>query len=215
MERFAKNFRRLSPSAQKRLTVENDDWPNAFSLADLLKLYEKTGIPLVFDFHHHRFCPGVDGWLNFPKVWMMYLTRVAHCIAIVQVACLRKRRSKLRWRLGQKVSNLHLNQYPLLGVIRAIAFGTVMRPNPQLPEVYKLTSDDGAGVRPVVHWSESQEGRRPSAHSDFVAGPLRLYGLDDQVDVMIEAKAKELALLRLRDPNFKPSAAAMATLGDE
>ena len=66
-----------------------------------------------------------------------------------------------------------------------------------------------------MHWSESQEGRRPSAHSDFVAGPLRLYGLDDKVDVMIEAKAKELALLRLRDPNFKPSAAAMATLGDE
>jgi len=39
-----------------------------------------------------------------------------------------------------------------------------------------------AGVRPVVHWSESQEGRKPHAHSDFVEGPLRLYGLDDQVD---------------------------------
>ena len=67
MGRFAKNFRRLSPSAQKRLTVENDDWPNAFSLADLLKLHEKTGIPLVFDFHHHRFCPGVNHWLMPPR----------------------------------------------------------------------------------------------------------------------------------------------------
>ena len=65
-------------------------------------------------------------------------------------------------------------------------------------------------VRPVVHWSESQEGRKPSAHSDFVKGPLRLYGLDDQVDVMIEAKGKELALLRLRDPQYTPSAAALA-----
>lgn len=24
------------------------------------------------------------------------------------------------------------------------------------------------GVRPVVHWSESQPGRRPHAHSDYV-----------------------------------------------
>lgn len=66
-----------------------------------------------------------------------------------------------------------------------------------------------------MHWSESQEGRRPSAHSDFVKGPLRLYGFDDRVDVMIEAKGKELALLRLRDPNFKPAAAALATISDD
>ncbi len=24
------------------------------------------------------------------------------------------------------------------------------------------------GVRPVVHWSESQEGRKPHAHSDYI-----------------------------------------------
>lgn len=55
------------------------------------------------------------------------------------------------------------------------------------------------GVRPVVHWSESQEGRMPKAHSDFVRGPLTLHGLEGDVDVMIEAKAKEQALLQLRD----------------
>ena len=66
-------------------------------------------------------------------------------------------------------------------------------------------------MRPVVHWSESQAGRKPHAHSDFVSGPLRLYGLDSEVDVMIESKAKELALQRLRDPGFVPSAAALAT----
>lgn len=56
-----------------------------------------------------------------------------------------------------------------------------------------------AGVRPVVHWSESQAGRKPLAHSDFVYGPLDLYGHEADVDVMIEAKAKEQALLRYRD----------------
>lgn len=50
------------------------------------------------------------------------------------------------------------------------------------------------GVRPVVHWSESQEGRMPKAHSDYVEGPMNLYG--HEVDVMIEAKCKELALQR-------------------
>ena len=58
MQRFAKNFRRLSPGAQKRLTVENDDTPNSYSISDLMTLHEETGIPLVFDFHHHKFCPG-------------------------------------------------------------------------------------------------------------------------------------------------------------
>ena len=58
------------------------------------------------------------------------------------------------------------------------------------------------GVRPVVHWSESQAGRRPLAHSDFVEAPLEgiLYGFDVRnVDIMIEAKAKERALLKCRE----------------
>lgn len=55
------------------------------------------------------------------------------------------------------------------------------------------------GIRPVIHWSESQAGRKPLAHSDYVQGPLQLYGHDAEVDVMIEAKMKEAALLRYRD----------------
>ena len=55
------------------------------------------------------------------------------------------------------------------------------------------------GIRPVVHWSESQEGRKPHAHSDLVDGPIDLFGLEAGVDVMIEAKHKERALLRYRE----------------
>ncbi len=47
LQRFAANFRRLSPGCQKRLTVENDDIPNSYSMQDLLPLHDKTGIPLV------------------------------------------------------------------------------------------------------------------------------------------------------------------------
>ena len=65
MERFAKNFKRLSPNAQKRLTLENDDWPSGFAVSDLLWVHKEAGIPIVFDFHHHKFCPGAE---NCPSI---------------------------------------------------------------------------------------------------------------------------------------------------
>ena len=58
LERFAENFKKLSPRCQKRLTVENDDLANSFSVADLLPLARKIKVPLVFDFHHYKFCKG-------------------------------------------------------------------------------------------------------------------------------------------------------------
>ena len=54
-------------------------------------------------------------------------------------------------------------------------------------------------VRPAVHWSESQEDRKPHAHSDYIQGPMNLHGKEADVDVMIEAKCKERTLLRFRD----------------
>ena len=30
----------------------------AFSVRDLLPMSQQTGTPIVFDFHHHRFCSG-------------------------------------------------------------------------------------------------------------------------------------------------------------
>ena len=58
MARFAQEFKTLSPNVRARLTVENDDWPSAFAISDLMWLHRETGIPLVFDFHHWKFCPG-------------------------------------------------------------------------------------------------------------------------------------------------------------
>ena len=58
MDRFILNFQRLSPSVQTRLTVENDDKESMYSVKDLMYIHEKTGIPIVFDYHHHKFCTG-------------------------------------------------------------------------------------------------------------------------------------------------------------
>lgn len=58
LTRFVAAVSRLSRGAAARLTVENDDRPNCFSVADLLPLSAATGIPITFDAHHHRFCGG-------------------------------------------------------------------------------------------------------------------------------------------------------------
>ena len=58
MDRFCKNFERLSDSVKSRLTVENDDKESMYSVKDLMYIHERIGIPIVFDYHHHKFCTG-------------------------------------------------------------------------------------------------------------------------------------------------------------
>lgn len=52
---FVRNFDRLSARVKQRLTVENDD--KTYTPEDLLPLCLETGIPLVYDVHHHRCHP--------------------------------------------------------------------------------------------------------------------------------------------------------------
>jgi UV DNA damage endonuclease len=49
------------------------------------------------------------------------------------------------------------------------------------------------GIVPVVHYSEPKEGNKPQAHADYIKEIPDTYGVD--VDIMVEAKAKELAIL--------------------
>ena len=52
---FARNLQLLSSRVRSRLTVENDD--KTYTPADLLPICKATGIPLVYDVHHHRCNP--------------------------------------------------------------------------------------------------------------------------------------------------------------
>lgn len=59
MQRFCDNFQLLSDSTKSRLVIENDDKASMFSISDLFYgVYMKIGIPITFDYHHHRFCDG-------------------------------------------------------------------------------------------------------------------------------------------------------------
>lgn len=52
LDRFRKNYARLSQSVKNRLVLENDDV--VWSVHDLLPLCQELNIPLVLDFHHHN-----------------------------------------------------------------------------------------------------------------------------------------------------------------
>jgi len=54
LQRFADNFQSLSDAVKSRLTIENDDKESLYTVKDLMYLYEKARIPIVFDYHHHR-----------------------------------------------------------------------------------------------------------------------------------------------------------------
>lgn len=58
IKRFISAYERLDESIKKRLTVENDDKANQYSVKELMAIYETVGVPIVFDYHHHRFCDG-------------------------------------------------------------------------------------------------------------------------------------------------------------
>ena len=66
-------------------------------------------------------------------------------------------------------------------------------------EALELAMSTWSNIKPVVHYSESKalhesnDKLNPRAHSDYVTNYIDTYGND--IDIMIEAKAKELALL--------------------
>jgi UV DNA damage endonuclease len=57
-QKFCQKFELLSDSCKKRLTVENDDSPNQYSVKMLYDwVHTKINIPIVFDQHHFLFGP--------------------------------------------------------------------------------------------------------------------------------------------------------------
>lgn len=132
MERFCRNFNLLNDSVKSRLTVENDDRANLFSTKDLYEgIYTRTGIPIVFDYHHHKF-----------------------------------RCSELSER-----------------------------------DALALAVSTWGEIVPTCHYSESaliKEGKKKvaNAHSDYIYDKIENYG--HRLDIVIEAKAKEKALMKYR-----------------
>jgi UV DNA damage endonuclease len=57
LKRWCDNFQLLDDNTKSRLTIENDDKQSAYTVRDLMYVHENTGIPIVFDYHHHTCHP--------------------------------------------------------------------------------------------------------------------------------------------------------------
>ena len=70
-------------------------------------------------------------------------------------------------------------------------------------EAVRLAASTWGDIRPVVHYSESRADEhddptiKPQAHSDSYVNAIDFHGLD--LDVMLEAKHKEIALFKMRE----------------
>ena len=53
VETLSRRIDELPDNIRKRLTLENDE--TAYSVVDLLAVHQQTGVPIVFDTHHHVF----------------------------------------------------------------------------------------------------------------------------------------------------------------
>ncbi|WP_270180414.1 UV DNA damage repair endonuclease UvsE [Alkalihalobacillus sp. CinArs1] len=52
LERFYENFNTVSDRIKERITLENDD--KTYNAEETLEVCEKTGVPFIFDYHHHK-----------------------------------------------------------------------------------------------------------------------------------------------------------------
>jgi len=83
MKRFCENFQKLSHSVQSRLTVENDDKMNGYTIQDLFDgIYSEINVPIVFDFQHN-WCNSSEydsetAFLLAKSTWTMNTTPVVH-----------------------------------------------------------------------------------------------------------------------------------------
>ena len=57
LQRWVDGFKLLDDNTKSRLTIENDDKQSAYTVRDLMFIHEHTGIPIVFDYHHHTCHP--------------------------------------------------------------------------------------------------------------------------------------------------------------
>lgn len=152
VERWVACYRDLPEQARRRLVLENDDV--RFSATDVLRIHERTGVPLVFDLQHHQ-C------LNPERLpWRSTLERFLHT-----------------WPDAVR-PKIHYSS-----------------PRTQMREVVRVNRKTGKKekVLQAPLWTAHADYIHPFDFIRFASETKHL-----KFDIMLEAKAKDLALQRLR-----------------
>jgi UV DNA damage endonuclease len=172
LDRFATRCDLLPHRARHRLALENDD--KRFSVADIMWVHRRTGVPLVFDYLHFQ---------NHNPEGMLLMEALQVC-------------------LGSWPQNVRPK-------IHFSSPRTAMR-------VIERTGLQGERTEPMMR------APRPHQHADFI-DPFEFTDFVTKVktvdlpefDFMLEAKAKDLAVLHLREhlTRFAPDAMCWGSNG--
>jgi UV DNA damage endonuclease len=84
LQRWVEKFELLDDNTKSRLSIENDDKISAYTVRDLMFIHENTGIPIVFDYHHHTCHP--DGMSHKEALEMAISTWPKDITPIVHVS---------------------------------------------------------------------------------------------------------------------------------
>jgi UV DNA damage endonuclease len=182
LDRWARAYDRLSARARARVVVENDEL--CFDLSDVMELHRRTGVRVVFDYHHHR-CKPAGGLESLPSA-----------LAAAFATWPDPQRPKVH--LSSPRTELRLVKRPIRSrrVARAAPRRTVTSRDtatpaaaaPEAPRSRKRV--ETVLVAPTV----DQHADLPSPWDAIEL----LRALPRAADVMVEAKAKDVAVLWLR-----------------
>jgi len=160
IDRWIKNYYRLSESCRARLVVENDDKGSMYSARELFQMvHSVTDIPITFDYWHHTFNTGdiseEEAFFMARSTWEKH--------GVTQCTHYSESRRAEQKRLVEDLfrrNNISMNLS-------------------KWPTFEKLYKD----------YSKIKE----QAHADYILTTPNTYNVDS-LDIVVEAKAKELAL---------------------
>ena len=163
IDRWIRNYDRLSDRLKSRLVIENDDKESMYSVRDLYEMvHTRIGIPITFDYWHHTFNTGdlseKEAFFLARETWDKY--NVTQCTHYSE-----SRRVEQQRKL-ELVCEQH--NIPFDNLAEWPAFAAMYK------EFNKI---------------------RKQAHADYILELPDTYGVT--VDVEVEAKAKEQALLQI------------------
>ncbi|CED83839.1 Xylose isomerase-like, TIM barrel domain [Phaffia rhodozyma] len=187
LERFRENYPRCSEKVKQRLVLENDEI--CYSASDLLPVCDELKIPLVFDYHHD--------WINPsdlpPPLLMPFILKTWEPKGIRVKQHLSEARHGALTIMERRGHSDRCDRLPLaLDESREITLRAIDEKK-RREDAGETISEEESKLLGLQEGNPRHEALKPDILSEF---GLRM-GLPDDVDLMIEAKDKEQAVLHL------------------
>lgn len=178
--RWIEGYEQCPDHVRRRLVLENDD--TRFSAADVLWIHDRCGVPLIFDYQHH-WCLNPEGSALRPTLERFVRSWPDGVRPKIHFSSPRTELREIKRRISDKERAALASAGPSKG--------------PLTKAVVKPTSRFKTVLMPPI-WTGHADFTNPFEFATFMREAA---GLD--FDVMLEAKTKDLSLLKLRGDLFR------------